>query len=95
MSPSIDMRENREFASELKFLIRPVLAEIIRDWARARIPDGVRTLVELPLWVLDAYCGLRFRWRLWFRAWRVLPLRVNGMGGLFPRDAFPRRGRVG
>lgn len=34
------MRENREFASELKFLISPVLAEIIRDWARARLsPD--------------------------------------------------------
>lgn len=34
------MRENREFASEIKFLISPVLAEIIRDWARARLaPD--------------------------------------------------------
>lgn len=34
------MRENREFASEIKFLISPVLADIIRDWARARLaPD--------------------------------------------------------
>jgi hypothetical protein len=40
MSPSIDVRENREFASEIKFLVSPALAEQIRDWARARLaPD--------------------------------------------------------
>ncbi|MBI5388186.1 MAG: polyphosphate polymerase domain-containing protein [Verrucomicrobia bacterium] len=40
MSPSTDMRENREFASEIKFLVRPALAAQIRDWARARLaPD--------------------------------------------------------
>lgn len=40
MSPSIDTRENREFASEIKFLVSPLLARQIRDWARARLaPD--------------------------------------------------------
>ncbi len=40
MSPSIDSRENREFASELKFLVRPALAEQIRGWARTHLaPD--------------------------------------------------------
>jgi len=40
MSPSTDSRENREFASEIKFLISPTLAEHIRSWARARLsPD--------------------------------------------------------
>jgi hypothetical protein len=40
MSPSLDMREKREFASEVKFLINPQVAELIRDWARARLaPD--------------------------------------------------------
>ena len=40
MSPSTDLRENREFASELKFVVSRVLAEQIRDWARARLsPD--------------------------------------------------------
>src|SRR6266568_1574161 len=40
MSPSIDLRENREFASELKFVVSHSLAEQIRDWARARLaPD--------------------------------------------------------
>ncbi|MFO1515199.1 MAG: hypothetical protein U1F83_20255, partial [Verrucomicrobiota bacterium] len=40
MSPSTDSRENREFASEVKFLISLPLAEQIRDWARARLlPD--------------------------------------------------------
>jgi hypothetical protein len=33
-----DMRENREFASELKFLVNPALAGRIRDWARTRLP---------------------------------------------------------
>jgi VTC domain len=40
MSPSTDSRENREFASEIKFLISPALAEQIRSWARACLsPD--------------------------------------------------------
>ncbi len=40
MSPSTDMRENREFASELKFVVGRALADQIRDWARARLsPD--------------------------------------------------------
>lgn len=40
MSPSLDTRENREFASEIKFLVSPLLASQIRDWARARlVPD--------------------------------------------------------
>ena len=40
MSPSTDLRENREFASEIKFLICPALADQIRDWARGRLaPD--------------------------------------------------------
>lgn len=37
MSPSTDTRENRQFASETKFLIAPALAEKIRDWARVRL----------------------------------------------------------
>ncbi len=40
MSPSINSRENREFASELKFLVSPALADQIRGWARAHLaPD--------------------------------------------------------
>ena len=40
MSPSTDLRENREFASEIKFLVSPALADQIRDWARGRLaPD--------------------------------------------------------
>ena len=40
MSPSTDLRENCEFASEIKFLVSPALAEQIRDWARGRLaPD--------------------------------------------------------
>lgn len=37
MSPSTDLRENREFASEIKFLVTPVIAAQIRDWARGRL----------------------------------------------------------
>src|SRR5207249_1486490 len=33
MSPSTDLRENREFAAELKYLVARPLAEQIRDWA--------------------------------------------------------------
>lgn len=40
MSPSTDTRENREFASEIKFLVANPLADQICDWARARLlPD--------------------------------------------------------
>lgn len=40
MSPSLDTRENRVFAAEIKFLVSPVLAGPILDWARARLgPD--------------------------------------------------------
>jgi hypothetical protein len=40
MSPSTDTRENREFASEIKFLVPHPLAEQVCDWARARLlPD--------------------------------------------------------
>ncbi len=40
MSPSIDSRENREFAAELKFVVTRPLAESIRAWARTRLaPD--------------------------------------------------------
>lgn len=37
MSPSIDSRENREFASEMKFLVCPELADQIRGWARGHL----------------------------------------------------------
>ncbi len=40
MSPSTDIRENREFASEIKFLVTPAIAAQIRDWAHGRLsPD--------------------------------------------------------
>ncbi len=40
MSPSINSRENREFASEVKFLVAPALGEQIRGWARTQLsPD--------------------------------------------------------
>ena len=40
MSPSTDLRENREFASELKFVVGRPLAEQIHNWVRARLgPD--------------------------------------------------------
>ncbi len=40
MSPSTDIREQREFASEIKFLVTPAIADQIRDWARGRLaPD--------------------------------------------------------
>src|SRR2546426_3233965 len=40
MSPATDLRENREFAWEIKFLVDRVLADQIRDWARGRLaPD--------------------------------------------------------
>jgi hypothetical protein len=37
MSPSTEVRENCEFASELKFVVSRALAEQVRDWARARL----------------------------------------------------------
>ena len=40
MSPSIDSREKREFASEVKFLVSPELGEQVQQWARAHLqPD--------------------------------------------------------
>jgi hypothetical protein len=40
MSPSTDVRERREFASEIKFVVPSSLAEQLSDWARARLmPD--------------------------------------------------------
>jgi hypothetical protein len=37
MSPSTDVRERREFASEIKFVVPSSLAEQLSDWARARL----------------------------------------------------------
>lgn len=37
MSPSVSTRENREFASEVKFVVTPGIAEGIRDWVRGRL----------------------------------------------------------
>jgi len=40
MSPSTDTRENRELATEMKFLVSPALAGQIRTWARQHLsPD--------------------------------------------------------
>ncbi len=40
MSPSINSCERRDFASEIKFLIHPAVANQIRDWARRQLaPD--------------------------------------------------------
>ena len=40
MSPSINTRENRQFASEIKFLVSRAQAALICDWARSRLsPD--------------------------------------------------------
>src|SRR5436190_16885391 len=40
MSPSLDLRENREFASEIKFQVPQNVAETIVEWARGRLsPD--------------------------------------------------------
>jgi hypothetical protein len=40
MSPSTESRENRELASEIKFLVSRPVAEEVRAWARARLqPD--------------------------------------------------------
>ena len=37
MSPQTEVRENRQFASEIKFLVEPGQAEEIRTWARKRL----------------------------------------------------------
>jgi hypothetical protein len=37
MSPSLITRENREFASEMKFVVTPQTAEAIRRWAQATL----------------------------------------------------------
>jgi hypothetical protein len=47
MSPSTDQRENREFASEVKFLIPLALADQIRDWARPRLDVDPHSSAEL------------------------------------------------
>ena len=40
MSPSLEYRENREFALEIKFLLNLAVADQIREWARERLsPD--------------------------------------------------------
>lgn len=40
MSPSTEVRENREFAAEMKFLVPRGVAARVREWARARLqPD--------------------------------------------------------
>ena len=40
MSPSTDTRENRELATEMKFLVSPALAGQILAWARQHLsPD--------------------------------------------------------
>jgi hypothetical protein len=47
MSPSTDLRDNREFASELKFVVPCSLAAQIREWTRARLspdPNGSGSL---------------------------------------------------
>ena len=46
MSPSTDQRENREFASELKFVVSRPVAEQIRDWARTRLGPDPNTSAE-------------------------------------------------
>jgi hypothetical protein len=44
MIPSTDVTENRKSASEIKFLIDPLRAQEIRDWARAHLgPDPYAT----------------------------------------------------
>ena len=37
MSPSTEVRENRAFASEIKFLVTPALAAQLRPWAKAHL----------------------------------------------------------
>lgn len=40
MSPSIDHRENRELAGEIKFVVPPAVGARVRDWARSNlVPD--------------------------------------------------------
>jgi hypothetical protein len=40
MSPSTEVRENRRFASEIKFIVEPSCAQQIRNWVRGRVdPD--------------------------------------------------------
>ena len=49
MSPSLDVRENREFASEIKFQVNQSVAEAILEWARGRMspdPNGAGTMSD-------------------------------------------------
>jgi len=40
LSPSLDVRENREFAAEIKFQVPESASELVLDWARSRlVPD--------------------------------------------------------
>jgi hypothetical protein len=47
MSPSTDLRENRHFASELKFVVSRPMAEQIRVWARSRFSPDPHACDEL------------------------------------------------
>ena len=51
MSPPTDLRENREFASELKFLVPRSISGQIRDWARACLSPDPNASADLG----DAY----------------------------------------
>jgi hypothetical protein len=51
MSASTHLRENREFAAELKFVVSRGLAGQIRDWSRARLSPDPNASSELS----DAY----------------------------------------
>jgi SPX domain protein involved in polyphosphate accumulation len=49
MSPSLDLRENREFASEIKFQVEQRVAEEIMEWARGRMspdPNGAGAMSD-------------------------------------------------
>lgn len=47
MSPSTETRENREFASEVKFLVPRSLADRIHDWARERLAPDPHSSADL------------------------------------------------
>ena len=50
MSPSTEHRENRELASEIKFVIPEPLAE---QSASGRVNGSSRTRIQLPNWAMD------------------------------------------
>jgi hypothetical protein len=47
MSPSIDSRENPEFAAEIKFFIDPAIAAQLRDWT-ASVAGNNLTIAWAP-----------------------------------------------